>query len=82
MNGLLAAGAHSKNGWRLRPWLVAQLIGAVLTLTPQAFGQPLGQILWEFVTIWPGSDGTIYAEGITSAGGMQVHSAWVTTHPL
>ncbi|MGD1155093.1 MAG: hypothetical protein ABSA41_04625 [Terriglobia bacterium] len=60
----------------LRPWLAAQIIAVVLTLTPELFGQ---LYLYESVSASVGSDGTIYATGITNASGMQQHTAWVQT---
>lgn len=41
--------------------------------TPGLFGQ----YIYESVYASVGSDGTIYATGITNAGGMQEHTAWV-----
>jgi hypothetical protein len=38
-----------------------------------------GAYLYESVSYSIGSNGTIYATGVTNAGGMQDHSAWVWT---
>jgi hypothetical protein len=42
-------------------------------------GATPGRYLYESVSCSVGSDGTIYATGITNAGGMQQHPAWVST---
>jgi hypothetical protein len=56
--------------------VAVQLILVALTCTP-----PLsGQYLYESVSYSIGSDGTIYATGVTNAAGMQQHSAWVVTN--
>jgi hypothetical protein len=75
MNGQRLILGHAIRRCPLRPWLVAQLMGVVIALAPQLFGQ----YIYVSVSASVGSDGTLYATGVTNAGGMQAHSATVTT---
>jgi hypothetical protein len=60
-------------GHRLR--LAALIVGVALAWPPAL----MGQYLYESLSVSVGSSGTIYATGITNAGGMQEHSAYVST---
>ncbi|MFZ0961284.1 MAG: hypothetical protein WAO35_10295 [Terriglobia bacterium] len=75
MKCLHGAAVPGKGRCRFRPWLMVQVIGAVLSCAPLLSGQ----YVHESVSYSIGSNGTIYATGVTNAGGMQAHSAWVST---
>lgn len=66
----------NKGGRLLRPWLAVQVVIVALTCAPLLSGA--GAYLYVSESASVGSNGTLYATGVTNAGGMQVHSATVT----
>jgi hypothetical protein len=57
--------------WPFAVWSICAILACAPLLS--------GAYVYESVSYSVGSDGTIYATGITNAGGMQQHSAWVST---
>ncbi len=72
---------HPTNG-RSRGLCEGRFWRALVVVFVVFAGTPLlsAAYLYESVSASVGSDGTIYATGVTNAGGMQQHSAWVSTN--
>lgn len=75
MNSLRLPYGPSNGPYTFRAWLLAAQLCVFLASAPALFGQ----YVYESVSYSVGTDGTIYATGVTNAGGMQQHSAWVQT---
>lgn len=77
MNAWWIVPSCQKRTFRIATQLVVQLICLVFACATSLFGQSL--VANEYLDVSVGSNGTIYATGITDAGNMSIHSADVTT---